>query len=96
MRIEQSNTQIGSLTPELPDGLRQDTGRDEGRRSDRQLLFGSFRSLSNPRHRGIECLQMLLRRREQFISVSRGHDVASGAIKKTESELVFQLSYQHA
>src|SRR5258708_5295261 len=48
MRIEQSNTQIGSLTPELPDGLRQDTGRDEGRRSHRQHLSGSFRSPSNP------------------------------------------------
>src|SRR5258708_28651089 len=39
---------------------------------------------------------MRLRRREQFISVSRGHDVASGAIKQTESELSFELSYQHA
>ena len=39
---------------------------------------------------------MRLRRREQFISVSRRHDVASSAIKETESELGFELSYQHA
>src|ERR1700731_3040178 len=39
---------------------------------------------------------MWLRRREQFISVSRRHDVASSAIKETESELGFELSYQHA
>src|SRR5882757_9606526 len=36
MCIEQADMQIGSLTPELPDGLRQDVGRDHGRRSDRQ------------------------------------------------------------
>src|SRR5260370_19449286 len=39
---------------------------------------------------------MWLRRREQFMSVSRGHDVASRAIKETESELGFELWYQHA
>jgi hypothetical protein len=56
VRIEQSNTQIGSLTPELADGVRQDVGRDQGRRSDRELPSCSFRSLSNPRHRVIKCL----------------------------------------
>src|SRR6266436_7269276 len=44
MCIEQADMQIGSLTPELPDGLRQDVGRDHGRHSDRQHLSGSFRS----------------------------------------------------
>ena len=90
MCIEQADMQIGPLTPELPDGLRQDVGRDHGRRSDRQHLSGSFRSPSNPRHRSIECLQMRLRRREQFISVSRGHDVASGAIKQAEFRAEFR------
>src|ERR1700730_16617636 len=56
MRIEQSNTQIGPLTPDPPDGPRQDTALDEGRRSGRQPVSGSFRSLTNPRHRGIECI----------------------------------------
>jgi hypothetical protein len=54
--IEQLDTQVRSLTTELPNGLRQNIGRDQGRRSKRDPLTASFCSSSNPRHCGIELL----------------------------------------
>ncbi len=56
--IEQSNTLVRLLTPELPDGLRQNIGRDQGRRSDRSQLTRFFRISFNVRHRGIEFLKI--------------------------------------
>jgi hypothetical protein len=67
------------LTRELADGLRQNIGLDQGRRSDRERLTSFFISF-NVRHRGIEFLQIPVNR-GQLVSMSGQHDVASGAIK---------------
>ncbi len=45
-----------SLTSGTPDGLRQNTGLDQSRRSDRYRLTASLRSLCNARHGGPEFL----------------------------------------
>ena len=56
LSIEQLNTLVRSVTPEPPHALRQNIGRDQGLRSERNRLTASFCSSSNARHCGAEFL----------------------------------------
>ncbi len=79
--IEQLNSQVGALSVEFFDCLRQYVGRDQGRRAERYRLACFFDGLSNTRHSSIKFQQIPSRNCEEFASLSRQRDMAGRPIK---------------
>ena len=75
-------------------GLGQDIDCEQRRGTDGYGVARRFCSVTNTRRGAFELFQSTPHHRKECGSIRGEFDVACGAVKQTESELIFQLSYQ--
>jgi hypothetical protein len=82
------DSEVRPMFPEFFDGLRQNIGGNQRRRTKRQNLAALRRGSPKAGYCGVKLVQTTLRDRKQFAAVARQRHVPTRPVEKPESELL--------